>query len=171
MASSEPVNPERFMDGMRGLAEGVCIVTTSLGTIRLGMTVTAFSSLSIQPPSLLICINKNSESHDLIVKTHVFCINVLTQSHVDLAIRFSGQVGLKGEERFGHGAWTLLVTGAPVLRDSIASFDCELFAAHEAATHTIFLGTVVDMLMVQDPNAQPLIYTNRTYGKMAEKPL
>lgn len=136
------IDPAEFRAAMRELAAGVAIVTSGSGLRRRGMTATAVCSLSVEPPTLLVCVNRNAECHKTILEYGSFCVNLLGSEDESLASRFAGRTGERGVERFSAGRWGMLSTGAPVLLDAIASFDCTLREAIEAGTHSIFVGDV-----------------------------
>ena len=152
-----------FKDGMRHLVGAVTLITTLHESQRRGLTATAVCSLTAEPPSLLVCVNRNAEAHDLIAAAGCFCVNVLGYQHQDLAESFAARDGSKGEARFARGSWSRLVTGAPHLVDSLAAFDCEVFDAHAFATHTMYLGRVV---AVQAGNGAPLLYAHGRFGRL-----
>ena len=158
---------ESFREGMRRLAAGVTIVTTLHEGERSGLTATAVTSLSADPPQLLVCVNRSATAHDLIHRGAKLCVNVLARRHQRLAARFAGEDGLQGAARFAFGRWTTLATGAPVLVDAIASFDCVVSEAVDSATHTIFIGRVVDVRARRD--GRPLVYEAGTYASVERR--
>jgi flavin reductase (DIM6/NTAB) family NADH-FMN oxidoreductase RutF len=95
-SAPESVNAEAFRQGMRRLAAGVTIVTTIHDGERSGLTATAVTSLSVDPPQLLVCVNREAGSHDLIRRGERMCVNVLSHAHKNLAARFAGQGGITG---------------------------------------------------------------------------
>lgn len=159
-----PVAAEIFKRGMRRLAAGVTIITTMHDGERHGLTATAVTSLTTEPPQLLACVNRSATAHDLIRKGATLCVNVLAQEHRALAARFAGIDGVHGTERFLEGSWTRLKTGAPVLADAIASFDCVVAETVDVATHTIFIGRVVEVRAREDGDA--LIYEAGVFGSV-----
>jgi len=163
-ASHEPVATEQFKRGMRRLAAGVTIITTLHDGERNGLTATAVTSLTIDPPQLLVCVNRSAAAHDLIRKGATLCVNVLAQEHRALAARFAGVDGVHGPERFLEGDWSVLKTGAPVLVDAIAAFDCVVTETVDVATHTIFIGRAVDVRAREDGAA--LVYEAGSFGSV-----
>ena len=155
---------EAFKRGMRRLAAGVTIITTAQGDERQGLTATAVTSLTAEPPQLLVCVNRSAAAHDLIHKAARLCVNVLGQEHRALAARFAGAAGVHGGERFHAGDWTRMTTGAPALADALAAFDCEVVEAVEVTTHTIFIGRVVEVRAREDGDA--LVYEAGTFGRV-----
>jgi len=146
-----------FKKTMRHCTGAVALVTVGREAgRRTGLTVTAVCSLSDDPPSLLVCINRNASAHPRIREDRCFGVNFLNQEQVPLALTFSGQNGVDGDDRFCFGNWTTGITGAPLLDDAIASFDCELREEFETKTHSIFIGNVRGVRAAS--TAQPLLY-------------
>ena len=159
------VPPEAFRSGMRRLAASVCLITTlnEDGT-RNGLTATAVCSLSASPPTLLCCLNLSSNSFAAIDRAGVFAVNVLTTADQPIANRFS--TALAGADKFTHGDWITLETGAPVLASALAAFDCKLISVVEVATHAILVGEVQG-LKLHDSGVDPLLYVDGGYGAFA----
>jgi len=150
---------------MRHQAGAVAIVATLSEGARAGLTATAFSSLSDQPPTLLVCVQRKAGAHDLIAASKVFSVNILAADQQDVAVRFSGNSGVFGADRFDGHDWSRLKTGAPVLEDALAALDCELVESHRFTTHTIFIGRVVDGATRIE--AEPLLYFRGDYWNIA----
>lgn len=159
---------DAFKVGMRRLAAGVTIITAMHDGARNGLTATAVTSLSADPPQLLVCVNRTATAHDLIHRGAALCVNILGQEHRPLAARFAGMDGVHGPERFDIGAWTTLETGSPVLADAIAAFDCVVAEAFDSATHTIFIGRVVGIRARETGRA--LVYEAGRFGAFAATP-
>jgi flavin reductase (DIM6/NTAB) family NADH-FMN oxidoreductase RutF len=149
-----------FKSAMRRLAATVSIIATGgpEGT-RYGMTATAVTSVSLDPPSLLVCVNRNASIHDPLCELGRFCINVLGTGHEDHCLDFSGRT--MGESRFERGSWQTRF-GVPYLVDAQASIFCEVDERLGYGSHTIFIGRVTDCLVRGD--ARPLIYVNGTFA-------
>jgi flavin reductase (DIM6/NTAB) family NADH-FMN oxidoreductase RutF len=136
------VDAGEFRAAMRELAAGVTIVTAGTADGRRGLTATAVCSVSADPPTLLVCVNRSTEGHAAIAQSRAFCVNVVGAEQRSLAERFAGRDGTHGAERFAFGRWDRLVTGVPVLGDAVAAFDCRVIEALSWTTHTIFIGAV-----------------------------
>jgi flavin reductase len=158
----DAITGEKFVTAMRGAAAGVNIVTTDGPAGRWGMTVSAFSSVSAEPPTVLVCINRRSPLCAAIVRNRRFCINILSAEQRPLAETFSGHPQDGDPYDFDAATWTKAATGAPLLTGSVASFDCKLGTAVDAGTHAIFVGSVCS---VKHNDASPLLYTNRAYRR------
>jgi flavin reductase (DIM6/NTAB) family NADH-FMN oxidoreductase RutF len=153
---------------MRQLAAGVTLVTTAHGGHRAGLTATAVCSVSAEPPQLLACVNREAEAHSLLLASGCLAVNLLSAEQHLLADRFAGRTGVMGEARFGAGRWTTLTTGAPVLEEALASFDCHIATAQEAGTHTIFIARVVGVAL--SPGRRPIVYVDGAYGLIERLP-
>ena len=143
LSETSPLDAAAFRAAMRSVPGTVSIVTTGRAPNRHGLTLTAGCSLSAAPPSVLVCVNRSAGAHDIILSSGSFCWNILGVEHRDLALKFSGQDGSKGDIRFGDGVWCDLKTGAPSLVGAVCSFDCRVVNAYSDSSHTIFTGEVV----------------------------
>lgn len=155
------VPPSHFIAGMRRLAAGVTIVTSGLGDLRAGLTATSVCSLTVEPPRLLVCINRDADAHALILRSRAFAINVLVPSQRELAVQFGRRDAGLLADKFSLGEWVRGSTGAPVLSGAAASFECGLVEALEASTHSIFIGDVKAAHF--DQQAEALVYHDRAY--------
>ena len=138
-----PADATAFRLAMRELASGVAIVASGEGDERNGCTVTSLTSFSLSPPSLLVCISLGSSTLATLRQQGTFGVSLLAARHEALANRFAGRDGAVGAQRFEAGNWKRLVTGAPLLADAIAVFDCRLDDLVERHTHAIVIGAVV----------------------------
>ena len=143
-----------FRLAMRELASGVALITTEHGGERMGCTATSLCSLSLDPPSLIVCIDLKSSTLAALRAAKIFGVNILAADHEDCADRFAGRTGLKGTARFAGADWMTLVTGAPMLRDALASIDCVVEETLERHTHAIVIGRV---LAVHRSDAAPAL--------------
>jgi len=160
-----PVAPELFIKGMRQLAAGVTLITTTHEGRRGGLTATAVCSLSAEPPQLLVCINRRLETHAMVEGSGIFAVNLLASDQRPLAEAFGGSSSTFGERRFEGESWTTLVTGSPVLASCLASFDCRVAETLPSSTHTIFIG-LVEAVMIES-HREPLVYVEGDYGLIA----
>ena len=139
------VAPGDFRDAMRHLAGGVSVITVGRGKDITGMTVTSVSSLSVDPPTLIVSINRESSSWALIKRYGFFGVNILSADQVEVAERFTGKHGLKGADRFAGAQWTTRTSGAPLLVGALAAIDCQADDIIERHSHAIVVGRVLDM--------------------------
>jgi flavin reductase len=160
MEGSMAIAPEIFRSGMRRLAAGVSIITTTGSDGPRGLTATAVCSVGIDPPTLLCCVNRGSSAHDTIRSTGILAVNFLAERDQDLAIRFSGVE--TRDQRFGEGNWGVLTTGSPILETALASFDCTVTSVIDGASHSIFVAEVVGSRCGEDE--APLLYFTGGYG-------
>ncbi|WP_028464711.1 flavin reductase family protein [Nisaea denitrificans] len=152
------VNSDQFRDVMGRFATGVTVVTTVNQGRLDGFTASSFSSVSLDPPLVLVCIGKDATCHDAFSASGCFAINILSADQANLSVRFSSDVG----DRFDgvkHEPW---VTGAPVLDGALAVIDCTLHAVHEAGDHSILVGRVERLGPIRG-EAKPLIYYRGAY--------
>lgn len=140
-ALPDPVSADAFRTAMRRFASGVCIVATGEGAERCGMTVSAFSSVSAEPPMVLVCLNRAASAHARLTGATRYSINILDAGQTEVALTFAGQRGLRGADRFLRG-WDQH-EGAPVLTGALQSLICIPTARHVAGSHTVLIGTVV----------------------------
>jgi len=151
------VDAKDFKNAMRQCAGAVALVTVGAEHgKRTGLTVTSACSLSDNPPSLIVCVNRNASAHARMREEGAFAINFLHEDHALLALTFSGQKGVNGDDRFASGQWTRGATGAPLLADAVAAFDCVLAQEFETTTHSIFVGEVRGVSHAA--GAAPLVY-------------
>jgi flavin reductase (DIM6/NTAB) family NADH-FMN oxidoreductase RutF len=163
-----PVTNDGFRGAMRHLAGAVSIVTAGLGTERNGLTATSVVSLSADPPTMLVCVNRSASAWPLLVRHGHFGVNVLAASQQPIADRFAGRNGEKGAARFEGARWIQLASGAPILADALVAFDCELEERIDRHSHAILIGRVRALHGVGGtggaPGTDPLLYWRGAYG-------
>jgi flavin reductase (DIM6/NTAB) family NADH-FMN oxidoreductase RutF len=143
-----------FRAAMRRIAATVTIVTADDGERYHGMTATAVTSLSMEPPSLLVCINRKAFLHDMLLRAANFCVNVLHQDHAELS-------AVPHEKRFDVGTWTRSAEGPRYLTDAQAALFCRKAKAIPYGTHTVFFGEVTRVEVRE--RVAPLVYQNAGY--------
>lgn len=151
---------DAFRQAMRRIASTVSVITAADGALRGGMTVTSLTSVSLNPPALLTCINQKTRLHRLLLLSDVFCVNVLHADQAELSHAFSG--ALPHEQRFEKGAWSLDAGGIPFLQDAQANLFCRRKAFVSYGTHTIFIGEVERVAMRE--TIAPLVYLDAVYS-------
>jgi flavin reductase (DIM6/NTAB) family NADH-FMN oxidoreductase RutF len=139
------VSSDEFRGAMRHLAGGVSVITAGRGRDISGMTVTSVSSLSVDPPALIVSINREASSWPLVKSYGFFGVNILTSDQIDIAERFTGKGGLKGAARFAGADWTTRASGVPLLVGALAAIDCEVEDVVERHSHAIVIGRVLDV--------------------------
>jgi flavin reductase (DIM6/NTAB) family NADH-FMN oxidoreductase RutF len=151
-----------FRHAMRALSSGVAIVACGDGDERVGCTVTSIASLSLTPPTLFICLGRSASTLAGVRETGAFSVNLLAARHEALAQRFSGRGGVHGQRRFSDARWITLATGAPILADALAAFDCLVEEVIERHSHAIILGAVVSLQ--EGPDEPALAHWRGTYA-------
>ncbi len=153
-----------FRSVMRRYPTGVTIVTTLVDGEPKGFTANAFSSVSAEPPMVLICVNRRARTHPLISAAGKFCVNVLRLEQQPLAETFSSH---DHTTPFEGVPYHVGPSGSPILEGTLAYFDCELAEEHTAGTHTIFIGNVV--ACATGDAGEPLGYYDGAYRDFALK--
>ena len=139
------VTSSDFRSAMRQLTGGVSVITAGRGRDISGMTVTSVSSLSVDPPALIVSINREASSWPLVKRYGFFGVNILTSDQIDIADRFTGKGGLKGADRFAGAHWMTRASGVPLLVGALAAIDCEVEDIVERHSHAIVIGRVLDV--------------------------
>lgn len=164
-AAAAIVESRAFRDAMSRVAAAVHVVATDGSAGIGGATVTAVASVSDDPPTVLVCLNRTSKANGLIKANRVFCLSTLTEAERPVAEVFAGRTGLHGADRFQEGRWSSIVTGAPALDGARVAIDCRLMEVTEAGTHTIFIGEVA---AVRIGGPEPaLVYMDRHFQGLA----
>ena len=161
MLAKREVSAESFREATSRLGAAVNIVTSDGPEGRLGFTATAVCSLSAQPPSLLVCMNRSSSQNKPLQANRVICVNTLTARQSRLAAVFSGTGKLDMVARFASASWLELETGAPALAEGLIAFDCRIAQAIETATHTLLIAEVL-ALGLGEPEGS-LMYLHRQF--------
>jgi len=154
-----------FKQALRGVASTVTVITAHDGARHHGMTATAVTSLCMEPPALLICVNRATLLHDILTTGARFCVNVLDETQAPVSAAFSGAV--PAGERFSLGDWSFDGSGLGFLTDAQANIFCRKVAATAFGTHTIFIGEVSKVRLTE--RQAPLIYKNASYCTTAPR--
>jgi flavin reductase (DIM6/NTAB) family NADH-FMN oxidoreductase RutF len=154
---SVPVSTDTFKAAMRRFATGVTIVTTRLDDVIHGFTVNAFASVTAEPPTVLVCVNKTARAHPIIAASGSFCVNILALEQQRVAETFTTA---EPHERFTTIAHRAGPSGSPILDDVLAYVDCSVEQEITSGTHTIFIGRVLE---AGERAGQPLGYYDRSY--------
>jgi flavin reductase (DIM6/NTAB) family NADH-FMN oxidoreductase RutF len=158
------VDADALRIAMRGWASGVTIVMARHEGELHGMTASSFTSVSLDPPLILICVEKRTRTHRLIQASGAFAVTVLPVDRDEWADRFGGRP-TDHADRLQDVDTFSVVTGAPILADYLSYFDCFVADAHPAGSHTIFVGNVVAAKLAE--GRQPLVYWHRGYYRLA----
>jgi flavin reductase (DIM6/NTAB) family NADH-FMN oxidoreductase RutF len=157
------LDPKAYRDAMSEIASPVHIIATDGPAGIAGMTVTALASVTDQPATLLVCVNRSSPSARRFLENKVFSVNSLGVEDQKLADIFAGRTNEHFGEKFTHGAWRKGATGAPLLVDALANFDCRLVEVKDFGTHHILIGEV-EAVARRDEGAS-LLYHRRGYRR------
>lgn len=158
------VTRQDYRNAMARLGAAVNVVTTDGPAGRRGFTASAVCSVTDNPPTLLVCMNRGSDSAAAFLTNSVLCVNVLAASQQDLSPIFAGMTNADAAGRFDSATWTTLATGSPVLADSIVAFDCRVVQVTDVGTHHVLFCQVDEIS--QGPGDAGLIYFARDYHKV-----
>jgi flavin reductase (DIM6/NTAB) family NADH-FMN oxidoreductase RutF len=153
-----------FLDSMASNSTSVHVVTTGRGDQRVGVTVSACSSVCADPPTLLVCINKRSRGNAAVAANGVFAVNLLNVAQRGIADTFAGRSATAKPFDFSCCTNTSGVLGAPLIDEAVAALECRVVAQQEIGTHTVFFGEVVAITRAPTPH-MPLLYCRRDYGQ------
>lgn len=140
-----PVDPASFRAAMARFPGAVTVVTTGQGAGRRGITATAVCSVTTEPPSLLVCLNRKTGTCSAVAESGRFNVNLVSGEAGPLALAFAGVGGVTGADKFRHGDWREDARGLPILGSAIAAFSCDVTETLEAGSHLIFIGRVCDI--------------------------
>jgi flavin reductase (DIM6/NTAB) family NADH-FMN oxidoreductase RutF len=154
-------DPRTLRDALGGFATGVTVVTCFDGAGEpFGLTANSFTSVSLEPPLLLVCVHRDAQCAAALTGAEHFAVNVLQTGQQPASIRFA----TRNDDRFGPNDWSPGEFGAPVLRESLAVFECRAHAVHEGGDHHILVGEVVKASF--DPSLDPLLFFRGKYRRL-----
>ena len=169
MTINDPDMNDTFRQAMRSFAGNVSVITVGEGEERSGLVATSTVSLSVEPATMLVCVNRNASSWPLFARYRHFGVNALRPDQQAIAERFSGKGGVKGAQRYALGRWSTGETGAPLLQDAAVAIDCKIEDMIEWTTHSILIGRVRSVA-IGDASAA-LVYWQGDYRPLiAENP-
>lgn len=158
-----PVDPATFRAAMARFPGAVTIVTTAGGGERRGITATAVCSVTADPPSLLVCLNRATGTCAMVAETGMFNVSLLAGDGGATALRFAGADGVTGSAKFATGDWRTDARGLPLLADAVVTFCCEVSGQVQAGSHTVFIGQIVG-IRVSDGAA--LVYERARFHRL-----
>lgn len=171
------VTAEAFRRTLASFATGVTVVTTAVEGVLHGMTANAFTSVSLDPLLVLVCVNRKAGMHALLSRTGAFAVTMLAADQVELSRWFATSRRPGGVDQFHGVAWhPAPVTGCPVLSEGLAFLDCYVADVHSGGDHSIFLGEVADLGRLGEtpgatngdtPARRPLIWYGGGYHRLA----
>jgi flavin reductase len=153
-----------FREAMSRLGAAVHVITTGGPGGKAGATATAVCSVTDAPPTLLMCLNRRSQTNPVVVENGVFCINTLGADAAEIADLFAGRTGVTGSDRFAVGEWTTLATASPVLVSAVVAFDCRIVEVRVVGSHNVFFGAVEAVRL--GPQGPALVYHDRAYKQV-----
>ena len=153
------ISKEEFRSALSRFASGVTVVTTKDSSGKLyGITVSAFCSVSLEPPLILICIEKDTGSHHAFEQSRAFVVNILREDQQHISDRFASPL----DDKFGEISYRSGIEDLPVLEDALANLECRLRYSHEGGDHTIFVGEVEKATV---NGGEPLLYFHGNYRR------
>jgi flavin reductase (DIM6/NTAB) family NADH-FMN oxidoreductase RutF len=158
------VSRQLFRDGMSRFAAAVHIVTTDGPAGSTGFTASAACSVTDDPPTLLVCLNRASQLHSIFLENGEFCLNTLAGHQRELSEAFAHRSDLTMKERFALPEWGRAESGSPALHEAVVCFDCRIVDAKEMGTHWVIFGAVRDIRISH--GAAALLYLHRSYHEL-----
>ena len=158
-----PLDPEKLRLAMRAWTTGVVIVTSMYEGQQYGMTVNSFTSISLEPPLICVTLKRLTHTHDLVVKSGLFSVTILTSAQKELSDRFAGKMP-NLVNRFEGIQTETISLDSPVFRDGLAYFDCRIVNSVPVGENTLFIAEVLDAR--GEGEGVPLVYHNREYWKL-----
>ncbi len=157
-----PVSSEEFRIALSRFASGVTVVTTKDAAGKLhGLTVSAFCSVSLDPPLVLVCIEKAAGSHYAFLESGLFAANILDITQQDISERFASQL----VNRFSGLDFSLSEHGLPMLAGCLANLECKIVHSYDGGDHTVYIGEVLNS---ETQDGDPLLYFRSDYRSLAE---
>lgn len=154
------IDANNFRQALGRFASGVTVVTVEHEDSIRGITVSAFMSLSLEPPLVAICIDKNAQAHTPLLQAERYGVSVLSRDQANISNHFAGMPNLE-DDPFTH------VHAMPVIADALATILCTIEAAHDVGDHTLFVGRVTHLAWRED--AEPLLYYRGRYGDFDQR--
>ena len=143
---------------------GVSIVSTAdLSGIPFGLTMNSVTSLSLEPPMYLVCVDLSSDTMEPMLERNAFCINILTDFQKELSNRFAK----KGDNKFESVSWKTAATKTPIISDSFLSIECDIQHVYSGGDHKIVCGNAIALHFNDDPDVKPLIYYKGKYASLS----
>ena len=152
---------EKSLQAFRRLAAGVSVISAGNQQERYAMTASSVSSVSMEPPSLLVCIHNDADIIPFLQQQNIFCVNLLQRE--DEAISNTCATPGLGEQRFAEGQWQHTTTGLPYLTNTQANIFCDIDKRVSYATHTIYIARITNVICEEQIN--PLLYLDGQYGE------
>ena len=156
------ISKEEFRRALSRFASGVTVITTKDNEGKLyGITVSAFCSVSLEPPLILVCIEKSAGSHRALEQSKAFVVNILREDQQHISNHFASRLN----DKFNEISYRFGIENLPLLEDVLVNLECRLRYSHEGGDHTIYVGEI-ENLTINDGN--PLLYFHGGYRKFSE---
>lgn len=153
-----------FREALGAFATGVTVITTAGPDDHYGMTANAFSSVSLDPPLVLVCVVAGTRGAEALTNNGIFAVNILTEEQEQLSRYFSSRSRPRGKASFEEVPHRAEVTGAPIIEGCAAFLDCRVHATHEAGDHLIFIGEV--QALGTGSHGRPLLFHSGRYERV-----
>lgn len=155
-----PISPAVFKQSMRRLAGGVCILASARDGERHGLTMTAVCSLTLDPPMLIACVNRDAGAYETMRSTRRVSVNLLGSDQIELAELFSSST-IKGTERFELTEWVEMASGVPALAGALAVLDCQIVEEKAVGQHSVLFCEVKAARLEDEKD--PLVHFDRQF--------
>jgi flavin reductase len=162
-------NSSEFRQALGTFATGVTVITTRGEDEPYGMTANAFTSVSLDPPLILVCVISGTTGAEMIERNGVFAVNILAADQETLSRYFASKERPRGQHAFREIPHTDGATGSPILQGSAGHLECRLAAKHEAGDHVIYIGEVLSLDVA--PDAKPLLFHGGRYSFLRDEEL
>lgn len=161
------IDSRHLRETMRAWSSGVTVVTAAHDGMRHGMTVSSFTSVSLDPPLIIISLQSGSLTHALVSAGGGFAVTILAEDQQELSERFAGRM-LESGNRMAGLETESLVTGAPCLKGGLACLDCRVVQSIPAGDNTLFLAEVLAVRSGERAGSRPLVYHNQRYRRLVD---
>ncbi|ALS61712.1 flavin reductase family protein [Pandoraea norimbergensis] len=160
------VSADVFRHAMTCFASGITAITTQEAGVPFGLIATSVCSLSADPATILVCVNKTASAHDVILRTQRFAVNLLSAQHLSVAKRFTS---LRGAERFDAEHWQGGKLNIPTLVDAVVVFECRLAKVHDGFTHSIIVGQITEASVNDEGASDCLLWHHRDFARSTQQ--
>jgi flavin reductase (DIM6/NTAB) family NADH-FMN oxidoreductase RutF len=162
-----PFDPTLFRQVLGRFATGVTVITISHDEVKHGMTANAFTSVSLNPPLILVSIDKRADMHRYIMEAEAFCVNLLSEHRREWSDWWAGKAP-KDQDQFTDIPHSTKATGSPVLDDCLGYIDCKVWARYDGGDHTLVVGEVQEAAINPDATLRPLLFFSSKYHRLHE---
>jgi flavin reductase (DIM6/NTAB) family NADH-FMN oxidoreductase RutF len=162
-----PFDPNLFRQVLGRFATGVTVITVCKDNVKRGMTANAFTSVSLNPPLILVSIDKKADTHSMLIESGTFCVNILAEHRRDWSDWWAGKAP-KDQDQFANIPHSAKATGSPVLDECLGYIDCKVWARYDGGDHTLFVGEVQEASVSSDPNLKPLLFFASKYRRIID---